>query len=59
MLKIIDKIYSDCKRDDDLISIVLKLKIQFLEQRDKFSMSKDRMIEVEELANQFVHRDNL
>jgi hypothetical protein len=59
MLKIIDKIYSDCKRDDDLISIVLKLKIQYIELRDKFSMSKDLMIEVEELANQFTHRDDL
>ena len=59
MLKIIGKIYSDCNRDDDLISIVLKLKIQFLEHRDNFSMSKDLMIEVEELANQFTHRDDL
>ena len=58
LLKLIDKIYSQAQKDEDLISIMLKLKIQQKEQGDKFSMSKDLMIEVEELANGFKAKDS-
>lgn len=57
MLKLINKIYAEAQRDEDLISIMLKLKIQAKEQGDKFEMSKDLMIEVEELANGFKVKD--
>ena len=36
---------------------MVKLKIQEKEQGDKFEMSKDLMIEVEELANGFKAKD--
>ena len=58
MLKLIDKIYSQAQKDEDLISIMLKLKIQQKEQGDKFSIPKDLMIEVEELANGFKAKDS-
>jgi hypothetical protein len=37
---------------------MLKLKIQQKEQGDKFSIPKDLMIEVEELANGFKAKDS-
>ena len=58
LLKLVDKIYSQAQKDEDLISIMLKLKIQQKEQGDKFEMSKDLMIEVEELANGFKAKDS-
>ena len=57
LLKLVDKIYSQAQKDEDLISIMVKLKIQEKEQGDKFEMSKDLMIEVEELANGFKAKD--